>query len=437
MGKMINQRKLWTQVITTFPLRTAVVFAVIFLMTCLFALNLVFWKMDAKREKVAKNVLLVRKEGVHFKDLFKILDDQVYLAIITQNFHYKSTFVEYQNQMEAALHFFEGVDYAPLKSLQERIFSFIALEDFRAAEKTYESLSYKTARSNFYKHTLSVLMNEEALLKAQSHRYDLMHSFHLVTIALASFFYFLSWILIVFLMGKYSTKITSNLENSLATLAHDFRSPVAAILGYSECLREGFDGPITERQITSLKKIERIGHSLLAVMNDLLNMAKIQSGKVKLILESLDIGPLMRYAAEAIEPQMQSKHLEFKRLLPEESITLQIDGIKTTEILTNLLHNAMKFTKKGFVEFSYEICGEIFKIHVKDSGCGLSVDDMSRIFEPFVQADLTVKERLEGVGLGLTIAKHYAKLQGGELKVISKIGEGSTFTLSLPYEKGK
>lgn len=430
-----HHKIIWTQLIREFPLRSGLVIVLIVLTSCLFALNLWLWKVDGKREVLTNRILLLKKEGVHYKNLLKITDDQVYLAIITKNLQYKASFIEYQNHLEATLQHFGDVSYQPLAELQDRIFRFIALEDYYAANQTYNSLKYRNAEETFNRRFLEALASEEKKLIEERSTLQALHLVNFGLIALSLLGYLLSWLFFALLMGQYSSKIIGNLDRSLATLAHDFRSPISSILGYSECLREGLDGPVTEAQVTSLQKIEKVGHNLLDLMNDLLDVAKIQAGQVQLLIEPLDIGNIMQYCSEAIEPQIRQKNLEFKHFLPTERLIVQIDGVKTTEIINNLLHNALKFTDEGFIELGHSVKSGFVEVYVKDSGEGLSDKEIAHIFEPFVQADFSVKARGGGIGLGLSIAHHFARIQGGDLTVVSRSGFGCQFTLSIPYKE--
>lgn len=432
-----NSYIIWTQILKEFPFHSLVVIASVVLTTVLILLNLFLFKYNSESEKLKSQVIQLQKEAVHFKDLTQILDDQIYLGIITRDFHYKASFINYQDQLEGLIQFEKDPGYEVLSKWQARIFTLISLDDFRAAEQTYFSPKFAKIRSDFEKHFLGkIAEREKALLKSKK-RFGYLYVLNLVLIGVLIISYFFSWISFAFLIRKYSSKIIANLDKSLAVLAHDFRSPIAAILGYSACLKDGLDGPVTESQVASLKKMEKIGHNLLELMNDLLDIAKIQSGQVQLVVEPLDIGDIMRYCIEAIAPLIASKNLEFKTILPKDPLIARIDGVKTTEIISNLLHNAYKFTEKGTIELGHFLKPGVIEIYVKDTGEGLAKESMEKIFEPFVQADLSVKSRVGGVGLGLSIAQHFAQIQGGDLTVTSTLGSGSQFTLTLPYREGE
>ncbi|MCH9613806.1 MAG: Sensor histidine kinase RcsC [Chlamydiia bacterium] len=407
------------------------------LTTILFVFNLYLWEKDNDREQLGSQIRLLKKEAVHFKNLTQILDDQIYLAIITKDFQYKSSFLEYQDQLKGLIQFIKDPGYEELSRWQGRIFTFISLRDYSAAEQTYYSPKFEQLRANFKKEFLSnVQLKEQQLSKAKL-RYKHLHYVNFGLIILSLITYVLAWIFFLMLVGRYSAKIIGNLDRSLATLAHDFRSPISSILGYSECLREGLDGPVTDTQAASLLKIENVGHNLLSLMNDLLDVAKIQAGRIQLVLEPLDIGTIMQYAAETIEPQIKAKRLEFKKEIPTERIIAQIDGVKTAEILNNLLQNALKFTEKGSIQLSFSKCDNAVEIYVSDTGKGILEKEKAQVFEAFVQSDLSVNTRTEGVGLGLSIAQHYARMQGGELSFSANEEEGSRFTLRIPFLEGK
>ncbi|HEV7837597.1 MAG TPA: ATP-binding protein, partial [Gemmatimonadaceae bacterium] len=219
----------------------------------------------------------------------------------------------------------------------------------------------------------------------------------------------------------------------LATMSHELRTPLNAISGYAQLLTLGLRGPITAAQKEDLDRIDRSQRHLLSLINDVLNFAKIEAGHVAVESQPMAIGAVIDSLREFVEPQLRAKGLVFTMAkdIPESEACGDPDKVR--QILINLLSNAIKFTPEGgTITLDCADDEKLLYICVRDTGQGIPADKLDAIFEPFVQVNRDYSSTHEGTGLGLAISRDLARRMGGDLKADSKLGEGSTFTLSLP-----
>jgi signal transduction histidine kinase len=219
----------------------------------------------------------------------------------------------------------------------------------------------------------------------------------------------------------------------LASVSHEFRSPLHIILGYLELAREGAFGGYTEALRDALDKIAWNGGHLLELVEGFLDLAKLETSTMK--TERVDVGRLLRALVVDNELLIQSRPISLRTEVAGRLPYVLAESAKLRVILQNLLTNALKFTERGEVVVSTEVLQpDAVRIHVRDTGPGIPADARERIFELFQQlhpGDL----RRKGVGLGLALARRFARAMGGDLTVESMVGEGSTFTLTLPAER--
>ncbi len=219
----------------------------------------------------------------------------------------------------------------------------------------------------------------------------------------------------------------------LATMSHELRTPLNAIAGYSELLKLELRGPITPAQREDLERIDRSQRHLLALINDVLNFAKIEAGHVAVEAKPMALGHVIESLREFVEPQLREKQLHFAMANDIPLTEACGDADKVRQILINLLSNAIKFTpKEGHIAIRCEEDEDTICITVEDDGDGIPADKLDAIFEPFVQVDRDYTSTHEGTGLGLAISRDLARRMGGDLKVQSELGRGSRFTLVLP-----
>ncbi len=235
-------------------------------------------------------------------------------------------------------------------------------------------------------------------------------------------------------------------DEFLANMSHELRTPLNAILGMTEGLQEKVFGQINDRQLKALQTIEGSGSHLLELINDILDVAKIESGQIELDIIPISVAPLCQSSLAFIKRQALKKRIHLQTNLPHEVPDLLIDERRIRQVLINLLNNAVKFTPDGgriTLEVSLQQhlteadCTDnpyqnFLRIAVIDTGIGIALEDTKKLFQPFVQIDSALNRQYTGTGLGLTLVKRTVELHGGQVRVTSKIGVGSCFTVDLP-----
>jgi signal transduction histidine kinase len=220
----------------------------------------------------------------------------------------------------------------------------------------------------------------------------------------------------------------------LATMSHELRTPLNAIAGYADLLLAGVRGELTPEQRSDVQRMKRSGDHLLSLINDILNFAKLEAGRIEFNLADLPVAPVLDTLEELIRPQVDAKSLRYTQSLADRALVARGDGEKVRQVLLNLVTNAVKFTEAGGA-ISVDCDGDAdgVRFAVRDTGRGIPESHLARIFDPFVQVDRELTPRSQqGVGLGLSISRDLAKGMGGSLTATSRVGEGSTFVLTLP-----
>ena len=226
----------------------------------------------------------------------------------------------------------------------------------------------------------------------------------------------------------------------LATMSHELRTPLNAIAGHVQLLDMGVHGPLSELQRAALARVDRAQRLLLALITDVLNYARLDTGKLEYALAPVDLGGLMADVAALVEPQFAARRLALEVRPLAAPCAVLADADKLGQVLLNLLGNAAKFTPVGGrvavdadgADASDGAPPGVARLRVRDTGIGIAPDKQASIFDPFVQIDRTLNRPSDGIGLGLTISRDLARGMGGDLTVESAPGEGSTFTLTLP-----
>jgi PAS domain S-box-containing protein len=221
----------------------------------------------------------------------------------------------------------------------------------------------------------------------------------------------------------------------LATMSHELRTPLNAIIGYSEILIEEAEEDGLDSQ-QDLKKINHAGRHLLELINDILDVSKLEAGKTTLHLEKFDVSTMISYLKDIMAPNIEKNSNTFMIQCPETIGEMYSDFMKVKQSLLNLLSNAAKFTQKGtirlVVEETHVHNRDFIVFSVQDSGCGITPQQLEKLFQPFTQADSSTTRKYGGTGLGLTITKQFIEMLGGTVHVESTPQTGSTFTISLP-----
>jgi signal transduction histidine kinase len=219
----------------------------------------------------------------------------------------------------------------------------------------------------------------------------------------------------------------------LAVMSHELRTPLNAIAGYVELMEMGLRGPITDEQRSDLTRIRRAQVNLLGLIDDILQFARIESGRVVVEPRLVSLDVVLSDMRTFIEPQLIEKQQRFVNHGCRPDLTMSIDAEKLSQIVINLLTNAVKFTGPGGqIELSCKTSGDAVEIAVSDTGRGIAATDRERIFEPFVQLDMGPTRTVAGAGLGLAISRDLVEAMGGSISVTSTLNVGSVFTIRLP-----
>jgi GAF domain-containing protein len=218
----------------------------------------------------------------------------------------------------------------------------------------------------------------------------------------------------------------------LANMSHELRTPLNAILGYTELMADGAYGDPSEKMLGILKRLEANGKHLLGLINDVLDLSKIEAGQLVLELSDYCIQDIAQTVRSTLEPLAADKKLGFKVEVATELPPGHGDGRRLTQVLINLVGNAIKFTDAGEIAIKAEANNGSFHVSVRDTGPGISAADQAKLFQEFQQADNAITRKKGGTGLGLAISKRIIEMHGGKIWVESQVGQGSTFAFTLP-----
>lgn len=233
----------------------------------------------------------------------------------------------------------------------------------------------------------------------------------------------------------------------LANMSHELRTPLNSIIGFSRVILKGIDGPLTELQVQDLSSINSSGTHLLGLINDVLDMAKVDAGKMELVFDDTDLNDLIQSALSTIGGLVKDKQIDLRQEIATDIPKIRADHMRIRQVLINLLSNAAKFTETGSITVHTHLVkavspqtGQLMsfvEINVTDTGPGISQEDMSKLFEAFSQVDASPTRKAGGTGLGLNISRHLVELHGGRIWAESEVGRGSTFSFILPIHQAE
>jgi PAS domain S-box-containing protein len=218
----------------------------------------------------------------------------------------------------------------------------------------------------------------------------------------------------------------------LATMSHELRTPLNSIIGFTGVLMRGLAGPLNDEQIKQLGMARESANRLLALINDVLDISKIEAGQLEVIRTPLDIRVIIESVLRSVAPHAHKKGLALSAAIGPEVGTIVSDRRRVEQILLNLLSNGVKFTERGEVRLECRVRGAFLETSVCDTGIGIPAEDMDRLFKPFQQLETGLDRRHEGTGLGLSICQNLTRLLGGSIQAESALGAGSRFTFTLP-----
>ena len=223
----------------------------------------------------------------------------------------------------------------------------------------------------------------------------------------------------------------------LANMSHELRTPLNSVLGFTELLVDGIYGELPEKAKATVGRVQANGRHLLGLINDVLDLSKIEAGQLTLSLDDYSVGQIVRSTVTAIEPLARAKGLSLTTSVTDNLPIGRGDERRLTQVLLNLAGNAVKFTEVGAVDILAGAVDGQFEIAVKDTGPGIAGNDQALIFEEFQQVDSSSTRQKGGTGLGLAISKRIIEMHGGTLEVESMLGAGSTFRVKVPIRVGE
>lgn len=222
----------------------------------------------------------------------------------------------------------------------------------------------------------------------------------------------------------------------LANMSHELRTPLNSIIGFSRVIMKGIDGPVTDLQVQDLGAINNSGQHLLGMINDILDLSKIEAGKMELAFEKVDLAELIKSVMTTTGGLIKDKPIRLVADIPADLPPVYVDSIRVRQVLINLLSNASKFTEEGTITVRARLqeydTRSLVAVSVSDTGQGIAQDDLAKLFQAFSQVDGSPTRRTGGTGLGLAISRNLVELHGGSIWVESTVGKGTTFSFTLP-----
>ncbi len=239
------------------------------------------------------------------------------------------------------------------------------------------------------------------------------------------------------LSAKLAAEAANRIKDEfLATMSHELRTPLNSIIGFSEIMLGGMFGSLNEKQTSYMNYVLMSGKHLLNLINDILDLSKVEAGKMELDCEQFYLSDAIAEIKTLISPLSIKKNIHLDVRIDSQLGMIDADKTKFKQILYNLISNAIKFTgEKGYVTIEAQRSGDLVRVSINDTGIGIARNDMDKLFQPFKQLNPCLNREYEGTGLGLALVKKFVEMHGGKILVESKVGEGSTFTFFIPLEQ--
>jgi signal transduction histidine kinase len=237
--------------------------------------------------------------------------------------------------------------------------------------------------------------------------------------------------------GRELESANQHKSEFLANMSHELRTPLNAILGYTELILDSIYGDVPEKIQEVLERLEKNGRHLLNLINDVLDLSKIEAGQLTLSLNEYSMGDVIQTVSTSVEALAAEKDLDLKVEVSKDLSIGKGDEQRIAQVILNLVGNAIKFTDEGEVKIEVTVSNETFLVSVHDTGPGVTEADQQKIFDEFQQADGSSTRKKGGTGLGLSISKKIIDMHGGRIWVESTLGKGSTFRFTLPIRVEK
>ena len=222
----------------------------------------------------------------------------------------------------------------------------------------------------------------------------------------------------------------------LATMSHELRTPLNSIIGFTGIMLQGLAGPLNPEQHKQMSMVQGSARHLLALINDVLDISKIEAGQLTLSITSFELKASIEKVVKQVSPLAEKKGLTLKLDIADDVASATTDQRRLEQVILNLLSNAIKFTEKGHVGISCRTENDRYCLSVSDTGIGIQPEQLQKIFQPFHQVDTGLTRKYEGTGLGLSICKKIVEMMGGSIEVESRWGRGSAFTIRFPMHSG-
>jgi len=234
------------------------------------------------------------------------------------------------------------------------------------------------------------------------------------------------------LKGRQLEVASQHKSEFLANMSHELRTPLNAIIGFSEVLSERLFGEMNEKQSEYVRDITESGRHLLSLINEILDLSKIEAGRMELDLAEFDLGTAIGNTLTLVRERAERRGIRLSCAIDDEVTTIHADERKVKQVLLNLLSNALKFTPEGgAIEITTRVADVMVEVSVTDTGVGIAPEDLETVFDEFRQVG-SASKKIEGTGLGLAISRKFVELHGGRIRVTSTPGTGSTFAFTLP-----